>query len=277
MASEFEKALLAINSMSYDEKMKYAKELRENHENIIGQHRAKDCVFCKPIFSAETVCDLCFRRVSGGYNKYNMLTCHGCDSLFDMCDECREQCVRRNDGTMCCYDEVGCNTEYCRDCLVKWIPRTIRGDDYCYGRTNIYYGIEEYTHPKFTYDEIMQLGKALEQGHEMYDFHIVKDCVWCCGSNPDQKICDYCFKSMLSTTLYHDEIDIEINCFNCKEKFLMCEFCVYAYGCEECEELYKRYCQKCSISMPSELYCDLHECVIDNPFGHESMTKPCKT
>tara|TARA_R110002049_G_scaffold28977_3_gene98675 strand:- start:19432 stop:20250 length:819 start_codon:yes stop_codon:yes gene_type:complete len=271
MASEFEQALLTIEYMSYEEKMEFARELKENHENIEG-HLAHECVFCKPLYDMDMVCDLCLRRESSRDYIYGMDNCGVCDVPFHSCYKC-------NDRKICtvCHDDVGCNTPYCRNCLATWCVRWIQTDENdCKGYDNIYYDTATYKHPKFTYDELMQLGEALRKDHTKHDFHIVKDCIWCCGSNPDQKICDYCFSPLLSTSMYRDEAEYQLDCFTCKEKFMVCYGCCGEYECDDCDEKCKRYCQKCLISMPLDIYCEKHDDVFTNPFWHECMTKACK-
>ena len=275
MASEFEKALVAINSMSYDEKMKYAKELRENHENIIGHH-AESCAFCKPISEYAShvhVCDMCFKRMPHYYaNIYGGFPCEECNNVFRVCGDCISL-------THCpeCGDYSSCNDSYCRTCLSSVLPKFLKVSEGCEEcrRDNVYFNTMLYTHPKFTYDELMQLGEALKKDHKISKSHIVKDCIWCYGSNPNQKICSYCSWPLISNSV--DEDGTEFNCYTCKEKFIVCDDCYAEFACDVCtKHYYKRYCKKCLISMPSDLYCDLHDVIIDNPFGHEGMTKACR-
>ena len=270
MASEFEKALLAINSMSYDEKMKYAKELRENHENM-AEHRAESCAFCKPICNITAyVCHMCFKRMPHYQDNYGGSACRECNNVFHVCVDC----IRHTNCSDCI--DYGCRDLYCRNCLSSVVPKFLKVSEECDGYDNIYFNTMLYIHPKFTYDELMQLGETLRKDHKISKSHIVKNCIWCYGSNPNQKICNHCSSPLISTSVDKDEDGIEFNCSTCKEKFMVCYDCNLHYTCDICTEHYKRYCKKCLISMPSDIYCDLHDVIVDNPFGHEGMTKACK-
>tara|TARA_R110002049_G_scaffold28977_3_gene98676 strand:- start:20311 stop:21132 length:822 start_codon:yes stop_codon:yes gene_type:complete len=272
MASEFEKALKAIEYMSYEEKMEFAKELRENHENMAG-HFAVCCVFCQAQGEEHEVCDICFKRFDTSYpNEGCEYQCQkrGCDVIAVVCEDC-EYYHKDKKGEFC-------SEFYCHLCL-SHMPKEIYCDDCEQTYYNKFAGSMTYIHPKFTYDEILQLGKALKKDHKNHEYHIVNECIWCCGNKSGQLACCYCYDPLDARLMdYSMEINIEeiFDCDECLNLTSCCSKCKELFRCKKCEwGLTGHRCSACLIDMPEEIYCEKHDTTFSNPFS-VSMTKACK-
>ena len=271
MVSEFEKALMAINGMSYDEKMKFAKKLRKNHENM-AEHFAYHCVFCQVQHEKHDVCELCFERFADPTSRDGggIVSCEkeGCVNNSFMCYEC--DWFHKNE------KGEDCLNFYCRQCLSR-MPEEVYCEDCEQTYYNKFAGTMSYIHPKFTYDEIMQLGKALKKGHKNNKSHIVNECIWCCGYKSNQLACSYCYEPLDARLIdYRDYTDEVFNCDECLNLTSCCLKCRALFHCKKCRlDSTERYCSACLVDMPLEIYCEKHDISFSNPFG-TITTKPCR-
>tara|TARA_R110002049_G_scaffold28977_3_gene98673 strand:- start:17736 stop:18560 length:825 start_codon:yes stop_codon:yes gene_type:complete len=253
MASEFEKALVAIDTMSYEEKMEFARELKENHQFMAG-HDPGTCVFCTGTHNVEYICNWCYEMFDMD-DWANQFKCFKCKTYVFVCSDCTANIPT--------HDKSECKGQLCYNCNI--IGEDIIECKKCdFAYENPYkndYHKEEHA---FTLKEIMVLGKLLKENHTDNIQHRPQYCLFCKGCNTNKnEICDICFK-IVSTYIDDDRRPYNnFLCFNCQEYAVYCEDCESDawLTCEHCSmngEYDYSYCFACLREMDPEVTCEKH-------------------
>ena len=271
MTSEFEKALLAINCMTYDEKMEYARLLRINHELLEG-HDANTCAFCIGSYPGTDVCSLCFTMYEPKTLRRSE-KCTECGINLKLCSSCQ---FTSHDGKSCpSWRCVGCLSRMdkvvcCSVCNKDFKNPASKREPHSMG---------------YSYKELMTIATKIKQDHEFSSLHNTFECEFCFGTYSDQEICIGCFKSIVynNLALYEEPTDYSImfQCIGCNTYHYYCKTCEQSLTCKKCVDMTDRhvigkyYCRHCLNDMPPEPICKCHDVSFNNPFS-AGMTKPCK-
>ena len=263
MDSEFEKALVAIDSMSYGERMDFAWELYQDH--VITGHDAQTCVFCVGMVEIRGVCDSCHTRFVSDDNIAEIYSCYnGCNKIVMHCCRCINE--HQEDGK--------CDGKLCKNCVM------MHGvDNIACGDCQHYYDFHKEKYSKcdynsYSYEEMMILAKKLKFMHEHNPTHIVQQCPFCDNPYAKQPVCSYCFQPDPTTIENHHSY---AECLECKTPITICNDCACIHGCQYCYltyELSQIYCVVCYKAMSETLQCECKK-HYNNIYGR--VIKACKT
>ena len=264
MASEFEKALVAIVSMSYGKRIDFAWELYKLH--VVTGHDAQTCVFCVGMVEIRGVCDSCHNRFVSDDRIKQEYSCSSCGKNVMHCYRCINE--HRNDDT--------CDGKLCKNCVMIHGVDAITCVDckYHYSLCTDYSKHEFGDFDLYSYEEIMILAKKLKFEHEHNYAHDAQQCPFCDSPYAEQLVCSYCFQPDPNGIVQHHS---ETECLTCGEFIVICDDCNDTHGCDQCymhDKIKKIYCVACYKTMPKIIQCKCKE-YYNNEYV--SMTKPCKT